>query len=317
VFLLIIHIITENYSGELIQYNHFACKEDIMGDHLSSIPEDKKKLLEKSVMGGIAVPIAIILLGALIIFGVTKMLSTEKSYKNLVEELHSKTFGNRWIAAYELSKVLNGKRVPKDDYPWLIENLSEVFKKSKDARTRNFIILALGSLKSNAIIKTLEYGVQDSDPKVVFNSIVTLGNLKPGFEFDWSKVESKLTTIDAGVQQVSVYALAQHNISSAEQKIINLLKSEAISVRYAASIGLIYYKNEAALQTLNEILVSDVTSNKVFNEAELTVLKLSIFKALQNKKWKVLRKTIAKIAENNANAKIATTAKETLNLLKN
>ena len=63
-----------------------------------------KKLLEKSPLSGIAVPIAIVLVSALIIFGVTKMLSSGKDHRDLVAELNSKTFGNRWVAAYELSK---------------------------------------------------------------------------------------------------------------------------------------------------------------------------------------------------------------------
>ena len=62
-------------------------------------------------MSGIAVPIAIILIGALIIFGVTKMLSTGKNYRDLVEELHSKTFGNRWVAAFELSKFIASEKI--------------------------------------------------------------------------------------------------------------------------------------------------------------------------------------------------------------
>ena len=40
-----------------------------------------KKLLENPFVGSLVVPIAIVLVGALIIFGVTKMLSTESSYK--------------------------------------------------------------------------------------------------------------------------------------------------------------------------------------------------------------------------------------------
>ena len=46
-----------------------------------------KKLLEKSPLSGITVPIAIVLVGALIIFGVTRMLSSGKNHRDLVEEL--------------------------------------------------------------------------------------------------------------------------------------------------------------------------------------------------------------------------------------
>src|SRR5690606_19382039 len=104
------------------------------------------KMLESSPLSGIAVPIATVLVGALIIFGVTKMLSTGKNHRDLIEEMNSKTFGNRWVAAYELSKFLASERIPKEDMPWVIENLAHVYTGTIDPRTRNFVVLALGSL---------------------------------------------------------------------------------------------------------------------------------------------------------------------------
>lgn len=125
-----------------------------------------KKILDKSPLSGIAVPIAILLIGAFIIFGVTKMLSSGKNHRDLVEELNSKTFGNRWVAAYELSKYLASSRIPPQDIPWVAENLIQVYEKSEDARTRNFIVLALGTLKHPAIFPTLNKAVDDTDPQV-------------------------------------------------------------------------------------------------------------------------------------------------------
>ena len=67
----------------------------------------QKRILERPFYSGLVVPTAIILVGALIVFGVMKLLSNERSHRDLINELHSKTFGNRWVAAYELSKVLS------------------------------------------------------------------------------------------------------------------------------------------------------------------------------------------------------------------
>lgn len=108
---------------------------------------EQKKMLESSPFSGIAVPIAIVLVGGLIIFGVTKMLSSGKNHRDLIDEMNSKTFGNRWVAAYELSKFLASSKIPKEDMPWVIENLSKVYRETVDSRTRNFVVLALGSLK--------------------------------------------------------------------------------------------------------------------------------------------------------------------------
>ena len=98
----------------------------------SKQPQTQKKILENPFVGSLVVPIAIVLFGSLIIFGVTKMLSAERSYKDLVQEIQSKTFGNKWVAAYELSKQINSSQIPVEDYPWLIENLSLAYKKISD-----------------------------------------------------------------------------------------------------------------------------------------------------------------------------------------
>ena len=74
------------------------------------------------------------------------MLQNDRGYKDLVRDLHSKTFGNRWVAAFELSKVISSKSVKQEDIPWLIENLDDLYESAVDTRTKNFIIVALGSL---------------------------------------------------------------------------------------------------------------------------------------------------------------------------
>src|SRR5690606_15943635 len=99
----------------------------------------------------------IVLVGALIIFGVTKMLSADRSYKDLVRELHSKTFGNRWVAAYELSKLISSSQIPEEDVPWLIANLTELYKGAQDSRTRDFIVVAMGALKSDLAMPVLAH----------------------------------------------------------------------------------------------------------------------------------------------------------------
>src|SRR5690606_8381485 len=121
---------------------------------MESNSTNNKKLLENPLVGSLVVPIAIVLVGALIIFGVTKMLSADRSYKDLVREMHSKTFGNRWIAAYELSKLISSSNIPTEDIPWLVGNLSELYHSAQDNRTRDFIVVALGALDSELILPT-------------------------------------------------------------------------------------------------------------------------------------------------------------------
>ena len=102
-------------------------------------------------------------------------------------ELHSKTFGNRWVAAYELSKVISSKSIPEEDIPWLVENLEDLYDKAVDVRTKNFIIVAAGSLKSELCLGLLKRGLGEDDSGTVFHAIVALSNFPKGIEFDWSQ----------------------------------------------------------------------------------------------------------------------------------
>ena len=153
---------------------------------------ETKKLLENTIVGSLVVPIAIVLVGALIIFGVTKMLSTDRSYKDLVRELHSKTFGNRWIAAYELSKQISAKNIPNEEVPWLISNLSEIYDQAVDPRTRDFIVVALGSLKTELALPIIQKALNDKDPKVQFSGVVAIGNMPSTFPIEWTPLLQKM-----------------------------------------------------------------------------------------------------------------------------
>lgn len=100
--------------------------------------ERPKKILDNPILGSLVLPIAIILVAGLIIFGASKLLFTERSYKDLVYEMRSKTFGNRWVAAFELSKVLASSTIPKEEIPELLQELSEIYKTSQDPEPKIF-----------------------------------------------------------------------------------------------------------------------------------------------------------------------------------
>jgi len=103
-------------------------------------PSSSKKLFEESPLNSVMVPIAVVLIGAAIIFGVTKLISTDRTHRDLIREMQNKTFGNRWIAAFELAKYLSSNKIENSEVPWIVENLSDIYKSSNDARTRDFVV---------------------------------------------------------------------------------------------------------------------------------------------------------------------------------
>jgi Sec-independent protein translocase protein TatA len=288
----------------------------------SKSPKTQKKILENPFVGSLIVPIAIVLVGALIVFGVTKMLSAERSYKDLVNEIQSRTFGNKWVAAYELSKQINSSQIPSEEYPWLIENLTTAYKESIDPRTRGFIIAALGALKSDLTLPTLQIALLDMDTDVKFHAIVSLANLPKGIKFDWTTTIALLKSPEAILRQAATLALATHLVPEAKEAIHPLLHDESRVVRYAAATALIAYKDDAGLDLLKEILLTPYPPKEArvippaLDVKQISDLKLSVLITLQKYNWDILNNTISEIANKDDNISVATKAKEVLNILK-
>lgn len=290
-----------------------------MGD----TPEGKptKKIFENPIIASIAVPVSIVLLGSGIIWFLSKALNPENSYKSLVSELKSKTFGNRWVAAFELSKVLARKQVPVEDHDWLIENLSQVFKNTADVRTQNFIVLAISSLKSAKSAMFLSEAVGNPDKNISFNAVVAISHLPPNSFSNWSALVARLEGDDPGLQQAVMLCLAHHKAPGADKNIEKFLKDPNASLRFAAATSLIPFKNDKAIDVLKEILLLSEEQNKGtnmgFNQPQVSVLKLRVMDALIKNKWNVMNSFVAEKVLGGPNVKVNTKAQELLNTLKN
>jgi HEAT repeat protein len=279
-----------------------------------------KKLLEKSPLSGIAVPIAIVLVGALIIFGVTRMLSSGKNHRDLVTELNSKTFGNRWVAAYELSKYLASARIPESDVPWVVENLVQVYDQSVDARTRNFIVKALGLLQHPLSVELFNKAVNDENPEVRFSAIVSLGNLPVDSKIDWANLEKILVSeSDEGLKQAVILTVATHRRENGAQLLRPFLSAQQKMLRYSAAMGMIYYAPMEAEPVLKEILAlgyQNVTPGEL-NGAQVEAMKLNVLTHIQKAGTKQLISLVQDLVEKDSNIGVSTKAQELVNLLKN
>ncbi|MFG1487263.1 hypothetical protein ABMA77_14380 [Halobacteriovorax sp. RZ-1] len=279
---------------------------------------DKKLLESNPVMGSLMVPIAIVLVGALIIFGVTKMLSNDHSYKDLVHEMKSKTFGNKWIAALELSKVISAGAVKEEDIPWLVTNLRDIYKTTVDPRTRDFIVVAIGALGNEGGLPVLEHALQTNNPEINFHAMVALSKMPKGISFKWDLVKSFIEKNDAAMVQVTILTLATHEVDGTEDLFIKRLNSDlGFSVRYAAATALIAYKNDQAIPTVNEILnLNDESLGKKLTVQEISGLKFNVLTALRRAEWKKMAPSVEKMINIEKDIKVVSLAKEVLNSLK-
>jgi hypothetical protein len=313
---------TSIYDGNI---NHIPLNEkddESMNDSSRVETKQENKILEGSIFGNLMIPVAIVLVGALIIFGVTKMISTERSYKDLVNEMQSKTFGNRWIAAYELSKQITASQIPESDIPWLVTNLKEVFDSARDPRTKEFIVVAIGALHHKNTISFLTKVLGLNDPKMSFHAIVAIGNMKGPIPMEWSKLENFLDSKDEGLQQAAILTLSTHRVGTSEIRIQNFLNHERSSLRYSSALGLINFKNTNAISVLKEILniktagVTQTPKGQI-GANDILGLKLNILHAARREKWKALNDSFQKLAKDNDNKKVSLKAVEVLKLLKN
>ncbi|MCB9060301.1 MAG: HEAT repeat domain-containing protein [Halobacteriovoraceae bacterium] len=288
---------------------------------MASISNTKsgKNILENSFVGSLVVPIAIVLVGALIIFGVTQMLSTGKTYKDLVYDLQSKTFGNRWIAAYELSKQIASQNIPESERPWLALKLEEIYRSSNDHRTKEFLIVTLGTLAQTTSLEIFKNGLNEKEGNVKFHSLVAISNMPKGTQFDWTILNNLLEDSDQGIQQLAIFAIGRHGNRDQISKIVPFLESKKRFLKYSAATSLIEHKFQKAIPVLKEILLLDSAPQvqSEFNQEKVYALKMNVLSALKKARWNDINDVIEKISNDDKNVKVVSMARDVLKELKN
>lgn len=276
-----------------------------------------KKLLDNPLLGSLVMPTAIILVASLIIFGASKLLFTDRSHKDLVYEMKSKTFGNRWIAAFELSKLISSSSIPQEDVPQLVSDLSDIYKVSQDPRTRDFLIVAFGALKNPGALPILTYSLEkETDPNILFHTIIALGNMPQDINFNWDLLIPFLNNPDNGLKQATILALASHHVDKANPQIENLLNSDDRGVRYAAATSLISAKDQKVLPVIKEIFALNTTNDK-FKPHEIAGLKLNVLNELKKSNWVDSKNLIFEMMQNEKNIQLKTRAEEVYKDLNN
>ena len=276
--------------------------------------ERSAKVLENPFVGGLVVPVAIVLVGALVVFGVTRLLSTERSHQDLVREMQTRTFGNRWVAAYELSKLISRGSIPEADLPWVVDNLAQVMRDSKEPRTRKFVVSALGALGDPRALPVLERALRDPHERVRFHAVAALSRMPVGVEFPWGLLRGFLKSEDAGLVQVTLLTLATHKADPGF--LLEFLNHPDRSLRFSAATGLINYKRREAVPVLKEILLLNSASRGGFDAGKRGQLKLNVLTALERNRWGVLNPLLARIAQNEADLGLKGKIKQVLEALK-
>lgn len=294
----------------------------------------KEKIKSESPLSGITVPLLIIVLSVVIVAGVSKMLSHDKGYVTLVDELRDKTFGNRWVAAFELSKYLSSSHIPKEDIPWLEEQLLDIYLKGEsDPRTQKFLTLTAGSLKGEKSLALLEKAFQSTDNDILFSALTSLSQWEnvPS-TFNWQPIiniastqENVHSKNDEALQHTALVVLTKHLRSEVIPLLRdNLSNSNSKNIQDVSAIALIYFNEWDGIERINELMNLPYDSSdkakpnqSLFVEAN----KLNIIQAIQSlvkKNIKVPEKMVAllsNVEKNDSNIQVKTRAKEILLML--
>lgn len=291
----------------------------------------KNKIKAESPFSGITVPILIVLLSILLVAGITRMLTTDKGYVSLVEELKDKTFGNRWVAAFELSKYLSSSQIPPEDIPWLENQLIEIYKNSAmDPRTRNFLVLAAGSLQGEKSFELVELALQDNDPEVLFGAVSSLAKFKSiPDSFSWERVlqiaEGKVI-LDEVLQHTAIVVLTHYGRKEVTPLLqSNLASSESKNLKDISAIALMHFNLWEGLPRLQELLKAPYEQKVEGAEQSLNVEanKLNVIQAakvLVDKKIPIpeqILNLLQEVEKNDPNIQVRTRAKEVLLIMKN
>ena len=277
----------------------------------------EKKVLENPLLAGMVVPLAVVLVAALIIFGITKMLTPERNHTQLVRELEAKRFGNRWIAAYELSKLINTSKIPLSEEPQLVADLMRIYDSAEDLRTKKFLVMAASALKGPAKLAFIAKASQDPIREVQFHAVVALANSKPSLNPDLSslkKILAEASDKDPGLLQASILGLAHHNVPGANLNIRKLLGHPNFKVQMAAASGLVNFKDEAARAKVSEILLGspEYFTNHGISSIEKNAVKVNMLEAILRVRWLKMKETVQKLRDSDEDIKVIAKASEIL-----
>ena len=190
-----------------------------------------------------------------VVFGL--IASEGKSARDYLGEVRSGGANRRWQAAFELSKVIQGKKDAALEDPRFAPEAIALFKDSAndDPRVRRYLALALGRLGDRAAVPALREALDEdaADSETVIYSIWALGTIAdPVAVPDLVRFAQ---SEDRGYRKAAVHALGAFGTDAgAHAALVAALGDAADDVRWNAAIALGRRGDPAAAPVLLHML---------------------------------------------------------------
>lgn len=121
----------------------------------------------------IGIPLILSIIG----YGSVKLFSglftTEQSYTRCLNDLSSSRFGNKWVAAFELSKIF--PQIRKEEYPDLFHQIVRL--DIQDERTLVFLVMVVAQLQLEESRNYLESFLSSHHPEIKMYALYGLTKL--------------------------------------------------------------------------------------------------------------------------------------------
>jgi hypothetical protein len=287
--------------------------------------EGSRSSINTILLSSVVIPAALALAGGLLVYFISQALTYDRDHRDLIREVRTRTFGNRWISAYELSKYLLNNRIPAKERPWVRENLIEMYtqaqNKGDDLRLQRFSLAALGTMgafgakNGDAIISIVENAVFSKHPELIFQGLYILGNIDQGVPFPWQKFLKAMERLnDYGHLQMAIFTLVKHQVPGRRTLFLKFLNHPNETVTYAAAVGLIEFQDTKAMPLLWEIInwrisKTDLSSNE---EKSRESWQLNLLRAFERFPWPLFRNSVSELSKQKENQMVAIKAKTLL-----
>ena len=220
-----------------------------MTDHSSDIPKESPRAI---LFQFVVFPLGIVAVAVGIFFLFGRLASNEQTIPEYLNEVRYGGQRERWQAAYQLSQLINAGEAKK--YPDLVNNVSAVYKASKDddPRVRRYLSMVLGNLGDRRATPLLVEALADKDVETRIYAILALGRLR-----DPLAVPPLLTQFESDerdVRKAAVYALGEIGDRRAVPALATALADQSPDVRYNAAVAMARFGDRRAIGVIREML---------------------------------------------------------------
>ncbi len=156
------------------------------------------------MFGKILIPVILFLLGYGSVQLFSGLFEVKNDYKRCLQDLASSRFGNKWVAAFELSKIF--PKIDQKDYPDLFQEIASL--KELDERSEVFLTLTVAQLRLEEARSYLKKRLNSTHPEIRMYALLGLSYL----DFQDEDYSSYFNIHDTHYLQALTYYVLQGSV---------------------------------------------------------------------------------------------------------